>query len=319
MKRFTHINATTVAEAASALSQYGDKANVIAGGTDLLRELIYRVRPEQPEYLINLKGIPGLDYIEEDSGGLKIGALTRLHDIAFSSVVQTKYAALAQAARKVASWQIRNMGTIGGNLVQQVQCWYYRSTFNKFNCLRKPGGSLCYATLGNNRHNSIFGAVAGCIAIHPSDTAPALIVLDAKIVTNQRTIDAEDFFDGLTSTVLAGDEIVTEIQVPTPPASNKQAFVKASIRRAIDFALANVAVLISPATGSITSARVVLNAVAPTPRRATLAEEALVGNTISEAVAEAAAEAAVDGAIALPYNKYKISVAKGVVKRAILA
>jgi|DeeseametaMP2100_FD_k123_72603_1 xanthine dehydrogenase YagS FAD-binding subunit len=319
MKKFTHINASTVAEAASALGQYGDKAAAVAGGTDLLRELNMRVRPEQPEYVVNLKTIAGLDYIEEDSGGLKIGALTRLHDIAFSSVVQSKYSVLAQAARKVASKQVRNMGTISGNITQQVQCWYYRSSFNKFNCLRKPGGTLCYATLGNNRYHSIFGAAEGCISVHPSDTAPALVALDAKIVTNTRTIDAADFFDGLRSTVLDSDEIITEIQVPTPPANSKQSFAKASVRKAIDFAIANVAVVIAPASGSITSARVVLNGVAPTPKRATKAEEALVGNTITDAVADAAAEAAVDGAIALPYNKYKIAVAKGVVKRALLA
>jgi len=320
MKRFTHINATTVDEAAAALSQYGDKANVIAGGTDLLGQLVGWIRPTQPEYIINLKTIPGLDSITEDATGLKIGALARLDDIASSSTVQSNYSVLAQAARKVASWQIRNMGTIGGNICQDVRCWYFRATWNKFDCLRKNPAGVCQALIGDNRfQHSIFGAANGCIAANVSDTAPALIALDAKIVTSERTINAEDFFDGFNKTVLGADEIVTEIQVPTPPSGSKQAFAKASIRRAVDFALASCAVVIAPATGSVTSARIALGAVAPTPRRATAAEDALVGNAISEAVAETVAAAAVAGASAQIYNSYKIQLAKGVVKRAILA
>ncbi len=319
MKEFTHIDATTVADAVSTLSKYGDKANVIAGGTDLLGELIIRCRPTQPEYIINLKTIPELDYINEDTAGLKIGAMTRLDDIATSSVVQAKYSVLAQAASAVGSWQIRNMGTIGGNICQQVRCWYYRSYWDKFSCLRKNPSGICYALTGDNRYqHSIFGAASGCVAANVSDTAPALIALDAKIVTSKQTINAADFFDGFKKNVMAADEIVTEIQIPTPPSGNKQAFAKASIRRAIDFALTSCAVVITPATGSITSAKVALGGVAPTPRRATKAEEALVGKTISDTVADNAGTAAVDGASALEHNKYKIQMTKGVVKRAIL-
>lgn len=319
MKRFTHINATSVDEAVSALSQYGDTAKVIAGGTDLLGELNFRVNPTYPGYIINLKTISGLDSIEEGAGGLTIGALTKLDDIASSSTVQSKYSVLAQAARQVASWQIRNMGTIGGNICQEVRCWYFRSAWNKFNCLRKNPAGVCQALAGDNRYqHSIFGAANGCVAANVSDVAPALIALDAKIVTSKQTINAEDFFDGFNKTVMDADEIVTEIQVPTPPSGSKQAFVKAAIRKAIDFALASVAVVVAPATGSITSARVVLGAVAPTPLRATAAEEALVGNSLSEATAEAAAAAAVDGASALTYNVYKIQMTKGLVKRALL-
>lgn len=320
MKEFTHINATTVSEATSALSQYGDRANVIAGGTSLLGELIVRCRPVQPEYIINLKTIDGMDYITEDSSGLKIGALVRLNDIAASSVVKSKYTALAQAASKVASFRLRNMGTIGGNICQEVRCWYYWTSDNKFNCLRKNPNGICQALVGDNRfQHSIFGAAGGCVAANISDTGPALIALDASIVTSKRTIAAEDFWEGFTNTVLEDGEIVTEIQVPAPPAGSRSAFAKASIRRAIDFALASAAILVTPASGTITSARVALGGVAPTPIRATKAEDELEGNAISEAVADAAAEAAIDGAVALTYNKYKLSVAKGVVKRALLA
>jgi xanthine dehydrogenase YagS FAD-binding subunit len=319
MKEFTHINATTVDDAVSALGQYGGTANVYAGGTDIFGELKLRSRPSQPEYLINLKTIDGLDYITEDSSGLKIGALTRLNDIATSSIVQSNYAALAQAARKVASLQIRHMGTIGGNICQEVRCWYYRTSENKFDCLRKNPAGVCQALLGDHRfQHSIFGAAGGCVAANPGDTGPALLALDASIVTSKRTIAAGDFWDGYNTTVMDDDEIVTEIQIPAPAAGSKSAFAKASIRKAIDFALASCAVVITPATGSITSARLVLGGVAPTPIRATGAEDALTGNSLSEAVAQDAADAAVDGAAALPHNTYKLSVVKGVVKRALL-
>jgi xanthine dehydrogenase YagS FAD-binding subunit len=313
MKKFTHINANTVEGAVGSLAEFGDSASAIAGGTDLLGELVLRSRREQPEYIINLKTISGLDYINEDSSGLKIGAMTRLHDIAFSSTVISNYPALAEAARKVASWQIRNMGTIGGNICQQVRCLYLRSSWNKFDCIRK-GGALCYSTLGDNRFNSIFGAAGGCIAVNPSDTAPVLVALGATIMTSSRSIDAEDFFDGLNTTVLASDEIVTEIQIPAPASGSRQAFAKASIRKAVDFALASAAVFITS-----NEARVVLGGVAPTPIRATVAENALQGQAISESLAEAVAEAAVDGAVKLPNNGYKVQVTKGVVKRAVLA
>jgi xanthine dehydrogenase YagS FAD-binding subunit len=320
MKKFTNISATTIDEAVSSLGEYGDKATVIAGGTDLIGELVYRNHPVQPEYIVDLKTIPDLDYINEDSTGLKIGALTRLDDIANSSTVQATYPALAQAARAVASWNIRVMGTIGGNLCQHVRCWYYRSSWNKFFCFRK-GGTLCQAVPGDNRYNAILGGQV-CFAICPSDTAIPLMALNATIVTSKRSIPIDDFFAVL-GNVLDVDEIVTEVQVPTPPAGSKQAFAKATVRHAIDFALSSAAVVIAPSTGNVTSASIVLGAVAPTPWRATQAEEELVGNAVSEAVADSVAEAAVDGAFVLTSNSssnaWKVQAAKGVVKRAILA
>lgn len=319
MKTFTHISATSIANAGALLTQYGAKAKLIAGGTDLIGLLKLRALPTQPEFIIDLKTIPDMDYIKEDAEGLKLGALAKLHDIAFSSIVLAKYSALAAAARDVASWQIRNMGTIGGNICQQSRCWYYRSSWNKFNCLRKNQQGLCYALAGNNREHSIFGASSGCVSINPGDTAPALVALDAKIKTNKRIVAAMDFFDGFKDTVLAADEFVVEIQVPTPVAGSKQAFAKVAIRKSIDFAMANAACLITPASGTITTARVVINAVGGKPIRSAQAEAALVGKALSEAVATAAADAAATGAIALANNKYKIQMIKGVVKRAIMA
>jgi xanthine dehydrogenase YagS FAD-binding subunit len=313
---FKHINPTTVADASAALLQYGKSATLIAGGTDLLPQLHWRVRPEQPGYVVNLKNVPGLDYIKEDATGLKIGALTRLHDIAFSTTVLAKYSALAQAARRVGSWQLRNMATLGGDVCQQVWCWYLRVPRNKFYCIRK-GGSLCQAIAGDNRYLAILGDPT-CPAASPSDCATALLALNATMVTNKRKIGIADFFTNLGTSLQAG-EIVTEIDVPTPPAGSKQGFDKITIRKQIDFAIVSAAVLITPASGTITSARVALGAVAPIPWRATKAEAALIGQTLSPTVAAAAAAAAVDGAKAMTMNKYKIQMAAGITKRVILA
>ena len=311
MRKFTHINATTIDEAASALS--ASNAWACAGGTDLMGVMKDDILPDYPTTVVNLKTIPGLDYIEEDGGVLKIGALTRLEDIAKSSVVQNSWTALAQAAHKTASPHIREMGTIGGNICQLNRCWYFRKVNNRFDCIRK-GGGLCYAMMGDNRYHSIFGGVVGCVAVSPSDTAPALIALDATIKTTKRDIAAEDFWDVKIpkSTVLDDDEIVTEIQIPA--FSGKSAFVKMALRKSIDFPIVNCAAAID---GS--SARICLNAVYNKPHRATGAEDAIAGKSIDTANAEAAGNAAVSGNVALSMNKYKIQIAKGMVKKAILA
>jgi xanthine dehydrogenase YagS FAD-binding subunit len=313
MRAFNHTNAKSLAEARTALA--GGKANLIAGGTDLIGLLKDNVLPTYPATLINIKTIPNLDYIKEEAGTLKIGAATRLADIAGNAAVNQKYTALAQAASKVATPHVRDMGTIGGNLAQLHRCWYFRKPENRFNCIRK-GGTACFAMTGDNRYHSIFGAVNMCIAVHPSDVAPALIALDAKVVTNKRTIPAENFFDVKVpvSTVLAVDEIITEIQVPAPPAGAKSAFIKFAIRKSIDFPIVNCAVR---AGGG--APRICLNAVAPKPYRALKAETAIAGKPINEANAEAAGAAAVEDAKPLPATKYKVQIAKTLVKRALLA
>ncbi len=161
IKNFKHINAATVNEAVSSLHRYGSKARVISGGTDLIGTLRFEVLQDYPEAVINLKSIPGLDYIKEEDGMLKIGALTRLRDIAINDTVKSKYAALAEAAHKVASPAVREMGTISGNICQLIRCWYFRAEDNAFNCLRK-GGRTCNAAIGDNRYHSIFGAARVC-------------------------------------------------------------------------------------------------------------------------------------------------------------
>jgi xanthine dehydrogenase YagS FAD-binding subunit len=313
MKAFNHTNAKTLAEAKTALA--GGKATIVAGGTDLIGLLKDNVLPTYPAALINIKTVPGLDYIKEEAGMLKIGATTRLADIAGNATVNQKYTALAQAASRVATPHVRDMGTIGGNIAQLHRCWYFRKPENRFHCIRK-GGTTCFAMMGDNRYHSIFGNVNKCIAVHPSDTAPALIALNAKIVTTTRTINAENFFDvkAPSSTVLAPGEIITEIQVPTPPAGAKSAFIKFAIRKSIDFPIVNCAVMVGGG-----APRICLNAVAPKPYRATKAEAAIAGKPINEANAEAAGAAAVEDAQPLAATKYKVQIAKTLVKRALLA
>jgi xanthine dehydrogenase YagS FAD-binding subunit len=232
------------------------------------------------------------------------------------ATVKQKYSALAQSANRVASPTIRFMGTIGGNICQLHRCWYFRNHDNRFNCTRK-GGKTCFAMAGDNRYHSILGAVDGCIAVHPSDIAPALVALNAKIVTSKkRSINAQDFWavKGPQSTILAVDEIVTEIQIPSAPAGSRSAFLKFALRKSIDFPIVNCAALVSRDT-----TRICLNAVAPIPYRAVKAEETIAGEAINEGNAEAAGEAAVSAAKPFPATKYKVQIAKIMVKRTLLA
>jgi xanthine dehydrogenase YagS FAD-binding subunit len=315
MRNFIHIDTSTVDEAVSALES--PNAWAIAGGTDLLGTMKFHVLPDSmyPEFIVNLKTItPSLDYIKEEDGMLKIGALTRLEDIAKNETVISKYMALAEAAHRTASPHIREQGTIGGNICQLNRCWYFRKANNRFFCLRK-GGSICFAILGENRYHSIFGGIQACIAVNHSDIAPALVALDARIVTSKRELNAEDFWDvkGSKSTVLDGDEIVTEIQVPTPTSDAKNCFIKFALRSSIDFPIVNCAAAIGDG-----NARICLNAVFNKPYRTTKAEETIKGKTIDESSAEVAGTAAVADSVALALNGYKIKVAKVLVKRAIL-
>jgi xanthine dehydrogenase YagS FAD-binding subunit len=313
MRPFNHTNATSLAEVKTALAD--GKTILIAGGTDLLGTLKDNILPTYPSTLINLKTVPGLDFIKEKGGMLKIGATTRLSDIAANPTINKKYSALAQAAFRVATPHVREMGTIAGNIVQLHRCWYFRKPENRFNCVRK-GGKKCFAVGGDNRYHSIFGAVNRCIAVHPSDTAPALIALNAKVVTDRRTIEAENFFDVQKpgNTVLAMDEIIKEIQIPAPPKGAKSAFLKFAFRKSIDFPIVNCAVMVGAE-----SPRICLNAVAPKPYRALKAEKVIAGKRINEKTAEAAGAAAVADARPLEAAKFKVQIAKTLVKRALLA
>lgn len=319
MRNFAHVNATSLDQATEMLRRYGKSAAVIAGGTDLLGKMKDEILQAYPEALINIKSIPGLDSVAAKDDELSIGALMRLADIAENDTIIERYPALAEAARRTASTHLREMGTIGGNISQDIRCWYYRNPNNRFPCLRK-GGGRCYAIEGDNRYHSIFGGSVekGCYAVHPSDIAPALVALDATIRTTKRNLRIEDFFLVLPTRtiVLDFDEIVTEI-ILSPP-DGKSAFMKFALRKAIDFPIVNCAAMIAVSRKKVISARICLNAVYVKPYRAFKAEEAIIGKTISEANAEGAGVAGVAAAKPMTHNAYMVPVAKTMIKRAIL-
>ena len=323
---FDYINASSVSEASSVLASHN--AWIIAGGTEVLNlRLKNNIYPQAlfPDTLVNIKTIPGLNNINESSSALDIGALTKLSAINNSATVQSKYTALAQAAGAPAYVEVRNLGTIGGNICQPVECWYYRTPYVRFNCHRKTPANPCYALLGDNRYHSIFGLLEGCAAVHPADTVAALVALNASVKTSKRTIAIENFFtfNNLFSTVLDKDEIVTSIQVPTPVAGTKSASIKYSIKK-VEFPVVSAAAAITVSGGTVTAARICMNAVYNLPIRATGAEQAIIGKAINETNADAAGSAAVASAAPLPLiegpgNGWIIPSAKAIVKRVILA
>jgi xanthine dehydrogenase YagS FAD-binding subunit len=324
MKQFYHVDAKTFDDAASYLTQYSGKALVLGGGTDLTVELRDRViekntvAPTQPDVLVNLKTIPNADYITEGGGVLKIGALARVHSVETSSSVQQDYPLLAQAAHAMGTYQIRVMGTIAGNICQDVRCWYYRD--RRFNCLRKGGGT-CFAQAGNNsRMHSIFGGPAGCYATNQSDMATALMALDASIVTTQRTLAIKDLFmNSGPGHVLKANEIIKEIQVPQIAAGTKQSYTKWQPIQSHGFGIIKVAAALTMSGTTCTAAKIALGGVAPTPLRATAAETSITGKTVNDANAATAAAAAVANAIPMTMNAYKVIITQTLVKRAILA
>jgi xanthine dehydrogenase YagS FAD-binding subunit len=322
VKSFKHFNATSVDEALSLLGNYQGRAKLIAGGTDLLGSLKDGILSEYPEALINIKTIPGLDSIHENGEELRIGPSTKLAEITRSSVIRGKYPVLSEAAESVATPEIRNMATMGGNLCQDTRCWYYRYPHGmggRILCYRKGSGP-CHAVKGDNRYHAIMGGKA-CFAVCPSDMAIALTALDASLQIagpkGERVVQIKDFYNVLGS-VLRPDEFVTEIRVPHLPKLTKQAFIKFTIRKPVDFATASVASVIMEEGGVCEHARLALGAVAPTPVRATDAEKVIKGKAIDAKVAERAAAAAVAGAKPMSKNAYKIEITKTLVKRALL-
>ena len=322
MHKFTHLNATTVADAVTALGK--GKSQVLAGGTDLLPYMKGMCSPNPPTTLVNIKNIaPSLVYVKLDGTTLKIGALTSLADIAASSIVTGGWNVLAMAAKSAASPELRSQGTLGGNICQKPRCIYFRNEQNAFSCLRKNAKGPCFALDGVNTYHSIFGAVGGCIAVCPSDTAPALVALGASIVTNKKTWASADFFviSGEQINSLAADEIVTEIQIPALAAGTTSTYLKFAFRKAIDFPLVSCAAVITSAGGTVSKASIVLGGVYNSPKRATNAETSITGKAVTTATADAAgaATAAVASHTALPANKYKVQIAKTLIKRALLA
>jgi xanthine dehydrogenase YagS FAD-binding subunit len=319
MRSFEHVNATDIKTAVALLSEAATEA--IAGGTDLLGELKARLR--SPQRLVNLKTLSKLREISYSPRvGLKLGALVTLAEIERHPVIRERFSVLAQAASSAATPQLRNMGTLGGNLCQKPRCWYYRHRL--FHCWLK-GGEKCFAEDGENKYHAILGADR-CHAVHPSDLAPALIALDATLRVVGPDLDGEISLEELYTkptesrrqmTILGPGELIAEVRVPTPKGNARGLYLKAMERGSWSFALVSVAAQLCVDGERITDARLVLGGVAATPWRARDSEKILMGQEFSEELAERAAEAAVAGAQPLRDNAYKVPLAKGLVKRAL--
>jgi len=316
---FEWTNASSIDD---AISQLNGKAVAKAGGVDLMDRL--KEGLDEPSRLVNIRTIPGLDYVKEDSGWLRIGPMVTLATIAEHPVIRKNYRALADAAQEAATPQIRNMATLGGNLLQRPRCWYFRS--EQFHCLRK-GGDRCYAQDGENEYHAIFDNQL-CAIVHPSAAACALTALGAKVEVKGRNgareIALDDLFvspesDVTREHVLNAGELLTEIRVPAPSDGTRSAYTKVGQKESFDWPLAEVAVVLEPRGGVVNKASIVMGAAAPTPWRAKEAERALAGKPLDEQSAREAAAAAVKGATPLAQNAYKVPMFEAVVRRTILA
>jgi xanthine dehydrogenase YagS FAD-binding subunit len=303
------------------LDRYGEDCWTIAGGHDSLGW--FKDRGKEPSAVIDLAGIPGLDGIRETEDGLEIGAMTTLTAIERHPLVQEQFGLLAEAARSVASPQIRNSGTLGGNLCQDTRCWYYRYGLS---CYR-AGGNTCYANtpVGMNREHCLYGA-SRCVAVTPSDPAPALVALDASMVIRnsggERVVAAEDFFmppsvDITRMTVLQPDDLLTQIRIPNIWAGANFYFEKVADRGSWDFALVNVAAALRIEGDRIEGARIACGGVQAIPRRLAEVEELVTGRGQNDETAELAGALAVRGAEALNHNHFKIPLMENLVKRAV--
>jgi len=326
MRSFQYYKATTVAQVLSLLTRHGQRAAILAGGSDILSMMKDRIEGPKfssPQHLIDIKGIKALNFIKEQGSGLKIGATTTLNDISSSPIVSTRYPVLASAARQVAVPQIRNVGTLGGNLCQRPRCWYFRGRLFK-DCLRKGGGD-CYAQGGENQYHAIFGADV-CAMVCPSDMASALTALNAKVEIatpkGKRLVPVEQFFmrpekTVLKETTLGPSEMVLAVEIPGPEEGFRGTYIKLKERQAFDFATASVAVGLTLLQGGLVSnSRIILGGVASFPFRAVSAEAALKGKKVQEAIG-AASRAAVEGARPLSNNGYKVKAARGLIEQAL--
>jgi len=311
----------TIDDAVRLADKYRDDYWVLAGGLDSMDWLKDRLR--RPKAVIDLSQIKELVGVKEANGGLEIGAMTPITQVVNHPVVKEKFGLLREAAELVASPQIRNQGTLGGNVSQDTRCWYYRGGWT---CYR-AGGNICYADTPTaiNREHAIFDADR-CVAVSPSDTAPALVALEAQMVVRntrgERVINAADYFVGpgidiTRMTVLQPGDILTAIRIPSTFAGAQFYFEKVRDRQVWDFPLVNVASVLKMSGNTISDARIVVGAVAATPKRLANVEAAVKGKARDEATADMAGKMAVEGAATLRYNGYKVPLMRNLVKRAI--
>jgi len=322
MTGFELYQPTDLDTAIDILTRHGADAWVLAGGYDSLDW--FKERTRTPGVVVDLDGVAELRGIRDVDGGLEIGATTTLTEVERHPLVRERFGLLGDAARRVASPQIRNAGTLGGNLCQDTRCWYYRYGVS---CYR-AGGNTCYAAAPEamNREHAIFGANR-CVAVSPSDTAPALVALDAEMVVfsarGERVIPAGDFFmepsvDIRRMTVLEPGDVLVSVRIPSTWAGADFRFEKVADRATWDFALVSVASAFRMDGATVADARVVCGAVQCVPRRMESVERRLRGEARTEAVAEAAGALAVEDAEPLAFNAYKVPLVQNLVKRAVL-
>jgi xanthine dehydrogenase YagS FAD-binding subunit len=321
MAAFELLQPTSIADAQKLLQQHGEDAWVMAGGMDTFDWLKDRIR--KPKFVVDLSGIEELKGIRTSSDGIDIGATTTLTEIVKHPLIREKYSLLAEAAELVASPQIRNQGTIGGNVSQDARCWYYRAGWP---CYR-AGGNMCYADTptARNREHAILYADR-CVAVNPSDSAPALIALDAKFVmrtpNGERIVDAEDYFIGpqidITRLhILKPGDLLTAIRIPSTWAGARFYFEKIRDRNVWDFPLLNIASSMQVSGNTIERIRIAVNGAAARPLRLKVVEDAVRGKPATAATGEMAGKLAVQGAVPLQFNAYKIPLMRNLVKRAI--
>ncbi|MCI0436554.1 MAG: xanthine dehydrogenase family protein subunit M [Gemmatimonadetes bacterium] len=321
MPPFELYQPATVEDAIELARRYGNEGWVLAGGLDSYDW--FKDRIKRPRAVIDLGAIAELREIRALEGGLEIGAMATLTDIARHADVRTRFSLLADAARHVATPQIRNLGTLGGNLCQDTRCWYYRAGWP---CYR-AGGNVCYASAPEamNREHAVMG-MKRCVAVNPSDTAAALIALDAQMVVRhrrgERSVDAEDFFIGpaidiTRMTVLKPGDLLTAVRVPDTWAGTRFYFEKVRDRNAWDFPLVTVASAMVVQAGRIERARIAVNGVAPYPVRLHEVERAVTGRTLNEETAAMAGELAVRRVTPLRHNDFKLPLMRNLVRRSL--
>ena len=322
MKNFSLAEPRTVEQVTAFLSERREKSFLLAGGTDLLGEIKDEII--EPEVVVDLKSIPNLSHIRKEKDGVHIGAMTALAELVENPLIKNDYPGLHEAAKSVATPQLRNMGTVGGNLCQRPRCWYYRDPQVK---CRKKGGSKCFAFRGRNKYHAIFGG-GPCYIVHPSDLAPALISLDAKITIvapkGEKTIPLADFYvlprvNVRQENILNLDEVVREIRIPYSRSGEKSTYYKLKERGAWDFALLSAAVKGVVSGGVFRDIRIVLGGVAPVPWRLEKAENMIRGKVATEELLRQAAREALKEARTLKDNGYKKDLLEVVLSRAALS
>jgi xanthine dehydrogenase YagS FAD-binding subunit len=322
MKNFKLAEPKTLPQASALLAGSNGRAALLAGGTDLLSEIKEGVR--LPETVVDLMTIPGLSYIRQDPTGLRLGALTTVAELAEDAAVGRLFPGLSQAARSVASPQLRRMGTLGGNLCQRPRCWYYRTAET---VCRKKGGSNCFALDGRNRYHAVLGSGL-CHIVYPSDLAPMLMALEARVTLfsaqGERTIPLAEFYVPPSANIrrenaLGNDEILKEVVVPLPGPGAKSAYLKFKERGAWDFALVSAAAAGTFSGRSAASLHLVMGGLAPVPWRMRAAEEALRGKRLNEDLVRQAAKASLQEARPLEENAYKVELAEVILSRAVMS